>query len=513
MTSSGNWKIPLAMAICLPLAVILGYMVADPLRLTSLAVVSAVIGVLMLPVLMKWHYGLLVFSCNAVLICALLPGNPPLWLLATLIAFTFAVINRCLDPDRPLLAGGNVAWALIALAGVVIVTALATGGFGARALGSSSYGGRRYFYIMGAILAYFALASHRVPSSRAKFYVSLFFLSGITALLSNLVFAGGSKFYWLFYIIPAEAEMEQLGRLVTAYGFGLQRIIGLTGVGSAVMLFLLVRYGLRGILDLRKPWRFAVFATFLVIGVFSGFRSFVGCMFFIFAAAFFIEGLHRTPYLALVLVLGLAFGIALITFSNQLPLTVQRALCFLPIKVDQTVQYDAQNSLEWRLEMWQILANDVPRYLLLGKGCALRPEDLALSYQNAFRGYGPASEWAIISGDYHNGPLSVLLPFGIWGALALGWFFLATGRMLYRNCKYGAPELLTINRALFACFVGRVISFLFLVGALHLDLPFFTCLAGLAVSLNRDVTEAAPQVAAESVPALAVPRIGLGSRL
>ena len=37
------------------------------------------------------------------------------------------------------------------------------------------------------------------------------------------------------------------------------RIVGLTGVANAVCLFLLVRYGLKGILDLTKPWRFMAF--------------------------------------------------------------------------------------------------------------------------------------------------------------------------------------------------------------------------------------------------------------
>ena len=52
-------------ALCLPLAVVVGYFLADPLESSSMAVIVLVTGVLAVPVLMKWYHPLLVFSCNA----------------------------------------------------------------------------------------------------------------------------------------------------------------------------------------------------------------------------------------------------------------------------------------------------------------------------------------------------------------------------------------------------------------------------------------------------------------
>src|ERR1041384_1676564 len=111
----------LVLGVCLPLAVMVGYLLADPLQSSSLAVLVLVLSVLCVPVLMKWHHPLLVFSCNAAFYFMFLPGAPPRWMVMAAIGFVFAVINRCVDPQRRLWIGGPVAWSLLCLGGVVAV--------------------------------------------------------------------------------------------------------------------------------------------------------------------------------------------------------------------------------------------------------------------------------------------------------------------------------------------------------------------------------------------------------
>jgi len=44
------------------------------------------------------------------------------------------------------------------------------------AFGGEVAGGKRYFYLLLAIIGYFALTAQRIPRERANLYVALFFL-------------------------------------------------------------------------------------------------------------------------------------------------------------------------------------------------------------------------------------------------------------------------------------------------------------------------------------------------
>ena len=105
----------------------------------------------------------------------------------------------------------------------------------------------------------------------------------------------------------------------------------------------------------------------------------------------------------------------------------------------------------------------------------------------AFRGIDPGEQGLALSGDYHNGPLSVILPFGIWGAIAFVWFLIAGIWALNRNRHYGDPALRTVNTFLFTSFVAKIISFIFIFGALSSDMAAFAGLLGLSISLNGGV--------------------------
>ncbi len=99
-------------------------------------------------------------------------------------------------------------------------------------------------------------------------------------------------------------------------------------------------------------------------------------------------------------------------------------------------------------------------------------------------GMQSSAEVAILAPDYHNGPLSLLIPFGLWGLLAFGWFLIASGRVLYRNYKFGEESLRHINVFLLAVFLTRVIFFFAVFGAIGSDVASFLGLIGLSVSIN-----------------------------
>ena len=497
--------------LCLSLAVLLGYLLAEPYESSKMGVVVLLLSVLVTPLIMRWHHPLLVFSWNAVLAFSFLPGRPPVWLFLTAVGFVFVLLNRCVNPHARLLIGGSVPKALLWIALVVAVTALATGGAGIRVMGSDTFGGKRYIFLMASIMGYFVLTGNRVPPSRAMIYTGLFFLSGLSGILSSVANLGGGKFDVLYYFLTRDYVPVNDSTVAEYDSSGMFRVMGITQACGAVCLFMLARWGVRGIFDLAKPWRLGLTVLFFGAGLLGGSRSFVGFLGLIFAIVFFLEGLYRSRSMLTILLVGLIGGMCLLSFSTRLPKSVQRSLSFLPIEISPAAKLDAQVSMDWRLEMWKTLIPEIPRHLILGKGYVLQPGDLYMANMNAALGMGGTADVSAFAGDYHNGPLSVLLPFGIWGALAFGWFLIAAGRVLYLNCAYGDPELKTINQALFACFLGRTVFFFFLVGGLDTDLPYMIGLIGLGVSLNGETRDWARDPELEPVADLVALEEGEGA--
>ena len=168
-------KAQLTLAFCLPLAVLVGYFLAEPLESANLAVVLGVCGVLSVPLAMKWHHPMLVFSWNLMFNPFFLPGRPQLWTIMACMSLLFTLLNRAVQQNGEFNYVPSVAKPLLFLGLVVVVTATMTGGVGIPRWEPSGTGGKRYFYLMVAIIGYFALSAPRIPRDRAALYVFLFF--------------------------------------------------------------------------------------------------------------------------------------------------------------------------------------------------------------------------------------------------------------------------------------------------------------------------------------------------
>jgi hypothetical protein len=181
--------------------------------------------------------------------------------------------------------------------------------------------------------------------------------------------------------------------------------------------------------------------------------------------------------------------------ATRLPLSVQRSLSILPfIKVAPAASWNAQVTSEWRLQMWQLLLPQVPKFFWVGKGFAVDPVEMYLMQESVDRGLAQSYEFAITTGNYHNGPLSIVLTFGIWGILAFGWFCWAGIRILYLNWRHGPPELRSCNTLLLSYFLAKLLFFSFFFGAIEGDLVTFTSVLGLSISINGGVCQASARV-------------------
>jgi hypothetical protein len=475
----------LIMALCLPLAVLLGYFLAEPMDSASLAIVVVVLMLLAVPLLMKWHHPMLVLSWNAIIAPAFLPGQPSVWMIMALAGLLFAMLNRSVQRNHQFIFIPSLAKPLLFLGGVVLVTAMLNGGIGFRTFGAARYGARGYFYIFAAIAGFFAFTSNRIPAEKVGLYLAMFFLPALTGIIPNLTYSAGPSFYFLFNIFPIGSVMEQMMGEGT-FGQSIVRYNGLSMASPCLYCYLLASYGIRGVLDTSKPWRTFLFLLAVFGCLASGFRSVFILFALTFGFLFYYEGLHRTRLLPALLGVTLAGTAIMLPFTEKLPLVIQRTLSFLPANVDPIVKRAASDSTNWRIDMWKMVLPEVPKYLFKGKGYNLDPNEMFMAQEAALR-HEPGSYGAtIMAGDYHNGPLSIIIPLGLFGVLGFGWFLTASLRYLYRNYRFGDPRLKTANTFLLAAFVGKVVFFLLVFGSFYSDLFLFTGLMGFSVSLNGE---------------------------
>jgi hypothetical protein len=478
-------------SICLPLAVLLGYLMANPFDVATYGIVGFILLLLIFPLLMRWHHAFLLITWNTTAVLFFLPGRPQIWLALVWFSLLIGLGQYILNRKLKFLSAPTIARPLIILAVIVLITAKLTGGFGMRALGGDTYGGRRYVALITAILGFFALTSQRLPTNRAFLFVSLFFLGAITQVVGDMGAVVSRPFQFLFLLFPLTNLQGFTTEPVSGPGF-ISRLGGLSAASSAVFCLMLSRYGIREIFNWQRPGRLLTFSTFVILSLFGGYRSVVVFFLFTFAILFWMEGLMRSRLLPL-FVLCIIFGGAVVTpFIDRLPLNVQRALSVLPVKVSPVAKASAADSTEWRIMMWKHVIPQIPEYLLLGKGYAIDARDLNMVKTTVARGGDAGTFGAELAGDYHNGPLSVIIPFGIFGSIAFVWFLVAGLRALYQNYHFGDPALLSINRFLFALFLAKIVFFFLIFGSLHSDLAQFTGLLGLSVCLNGGVVKPVP---------------------
>jgi hypothetical protein len=495
-------------AVCIPLAVWIGFMLADPFDRSTFTYFGIMALILCAPILLRWHHLLLVVSWNFLITIFFLPGFPTLWLPMVAISLGISVLHRSLNSNAHFISAPQIARPLIFLLVVIYFTAELTGGFGMKALGSNAVGGKRYVYLIVAILGYFALTAKRIPPKKAGLYVALFFIPAASTVIGDLATLIPFQSSFIFLLFPANVGGAVNGPGITE----LTRLGGLAGAGMALLIFMLARYGIKGIFDLGHPWRAPLFLVFFFCMLFGGYRTFTITFAFLVVFLFFFERIYRSRLMPMLILGGLVVVTLIVPFAGKLPFTFQRSLAFVPwLPISTEARMSADATADWRLQIWKAVLPQVPGYLLLGKGYYTSASDYEQNSEESLAGGASAADWsAAVSGNYHSGPLSVAIFFGIWGIIGVLWFFIAGMLALYDNYRYGDPALKTINALIFAYFASQVLVFLIVFGSFFSDMYKFTGLLGLSVSLNggirRPARARAPVVDGNSKIAFARPR-------
>jgi len=177
------------------------------------------------------------------------------------------------------------------------------------------------------------------------------------------------------------------------------------------------------------------------------------------------------------MVAGMLGIVLIIPFASHLPYTFQRTLAFLPLNLSTEAEEAAKASSEWRVKIVGSAA--AANTTTSAAGRRLRHHDGRLSNDGvgtagttgtAFQTVDPSQQGLALSHDFHNGPLSVVLPFGIWGVIAFLWFMSAGFPVMYRNFRHGNPALRTINTFMWVHYIYLCFAFLIFGGSFAMDM-------------------------------------------
>jgi hypothetical protein len=296
--------------------------------------------------------------------------------------------------------------------------------------------------------------------------------------------------YALNSLYSGVGPSDTLGGIQVEATIGETRITGLQNAGLSSVLALCARYNPITLISPLYPLRVMMLATAFGAIFLSGFRSLLLFAFVAFVLSAILRRQAQDLWVALTG--GLLVLVLLISVQGsfvQLPLTMQRALSWLPGDWNQEAVMDAEGSTQWRVEMWGWAWNDnrILRDRVWGQGFGLSLDDMNLIASSLTAGSGGASllggsdrENFMITGAFHSGPLSSIKYIGIVGLCFYYPLMCYMAVLAWRLCKRARDS----KAFTLALFVGIPIiyepfNFVFIFGGLDSNYSQLLFYAGL----------------------------------
>lgn len=356
----------------------------------------------------------------------LIPGSPPVWALCTAIAATMFTLRFAMRRPDFVWRFGLIDFAIL-IQLVAIGQAYFRNPTGLLIMGGQMAGGKSYLEFAVAIAAFFCLSLPRPDWKIFKWalgiMITITIFDSCIYLISDWVPTFAAVILPLYSNVNFETAYtgDAVRDLETQRGGG-----GLAQLGRALALPCLMMARPLQCMTPLHPILFFSVALGAISSMLSGFRSITAYLFVIFM----VSALVRKKYLEIILACVIGFlGLSILIASGsvtRLPFGVQRVLSALPIEVSAAARVDAENSSEWRFEMWELVLT-TDKYIqnkLLGDGFSLKSSEI-MAMQDAAMGYKSAitdsQEQALARGSYHGFHVETIRFTGILG-LALAVF-------------------------------------------------------------------------------------------
>ena len=406
------------------------------------------------------------------------------FVLAVVAVIAWRILDRLWSDDRePWTASRALTWAFL----LVVVVTMALRGVGFQALGASKAGGLLYVRLIAT--AGFALLTPGVRLSDAQWRRALV---GMCALASLPLLADLTAVY-VRPLAGLSAAFFQLSPSVESLVYGTVaddgpfRWFSAMSLSTYVTLLLFLLEGEQRDGKMVGTVTAAGLIAAFVLASLSGHRLAILNVLGISTLVLLLDGrltLRRT------FVAAIALGVVLLSLaavSEMLPPAIQRAISWIPgAHVSTAAGRSASDSVTWRLVVWLLALQEVPKYLLLGRGIAYEQSELTIA-RSAHLMSGEAN-WAIVEGYFHNGWLSLLILFGIAG-LVTGFALLATATVRHFRLtreKWERPQLQRYHRVLTAWLIFQVFSYWIIYGDVQVSFPQLFFSIGLLEAVRSD---------------------------
>lgn len=353
----------------------------------------------------------------------------------------------------------------------------------------ANVGARPYVVIVIATVGYLMLASQRpkleVVAALPKWSLISAAAIGIGGTIAYFLPAIGIYMYQFYTgfkpnvgaILDPTAVSESVGRAGFLRPFALA---GVAYVGARC-------FPMKALTP--RQWGLALLLMIgTVLALLSGFRGTLVAIGFYFVFACWLW--KRMAGVMACVMIGLIGIMLLIGIQQAVPLPerVQRTLSFLPGDWDQDVMDNAENSVEWRVEMWEtVLTGDSISNWYIGDGFGFPRSELEYFTELYVSGAATPDQLAtyfIITGGLHSGPLSAAKFVGIFGfvlymvlAIVIAYRFVKLWGRIYR---YGESRPLHVTVGFFAIQAAYLpLKFVFIFGAYNNDLAPLILSAGV----------------------------------
>lgn len=358
-----------------------------------------------------------------------LPLNFSMLELSIMYVLAYMLLQVVMGRQLLIKSGSPYIWIFLApLLSIVLYHWIRSGDIGIRALGGSGWGGRVYFQILLYSLSIPIIASFSGSSDRDFQLVPLFYFLGtfmdlVPNTLTTVVPGLAPYIFKVYSAVNTGAYGKELMGAFVGFNESVERFRNFSFFGVALALVILSYFPFPSWLRPGRLWIVPALAVSLLMAAFSGFRSSI----FNFGACS-VTALWATARSKIVFLIPLGLGALMVVSLSQgtlvnYPLSIQRALTFLPGQWDKQAQKDAASSSDWRKEMRELFfAEYFQKAPLVGQGYhydpiySLREFDLfmRITVLQTNDTYGQVRPF-IERRQPHEGDIHLLLATGVFG--------------------------------------------------------------------------------------------------
>ena len=424
-----------------------------------------------------------------------LPGQMKLFDAFAVLLIGICLLQWAMKTGKPI-RFTRLDWVLVAFATWIFFIGCVRG-FGFLAFGDDKIGGFNYLRVLLAASLVFTLPRVGIPTDRWKITLLLAGLLAPLTLVADLLVIHGWDFEVVRTFVQTSSEVGDMADASNNQS-SMNRLWSAGPAANGMLIALLSLVPMRKFFQFTGVQWLAIFAGIVTLSLLSGFRLMTAMLLLVAALTLFFQKGFTAPRLLMLCIAG-CVGISLVYLTiSEFPNSVQRAVSWLPgISVSNGVREDANQTLDWRFQLWAESLRYFPDYWLVGKGFSYN----RLDFMAAVQDQGSDSlKWALVVGAYHNGWLSMLLITGVIGTVLCLILLIAPVRRHWKRqyAPWNNMLLKRLHGVFLASLAAGSVVFLTMYGDVHVSFPGLFFFWAVLETLTRADLKAAPQSEAEA---------------